>query len=182
MAIKNKKRGIALLITLIFMSVMLAFGLALASLAYKQSILASDAVQSQKAFYAADGALECALYADQRLGSYIGSPPDLVKAVDAAVYACKGTVYGTATTCWGTSACPGYLQISERIAFNTVNGAPASCADITIRRYTTPIPPAPASPRWKTFVFSTGYNVPCSQIGQASTGGRVVVRGIFERH
>ena len=53
MAITNKKRGIALLVTLIFMSVMLAFGLTLASLAYKQAVLASNATKSQQAFFAA---------------------------------------------------------------------------------------------------------------------------------
>ena len=69
-----KKKGIALLVTVIFMSVMLAFGVTLASLAYKQSVLASTASLSQVAFFAADAALECALYADQRQGPSIYPP------------------------------------------------------------------------------------------------------------
>ena len=54
---KKTQRGFALLIAIIFMSVMLSFGLALGSLAYKQQVLASSAIQSQYAFYAADSAL-----------------------------------------------------------------------------------------------------------------------------
>src|ERR1035437_5684318 len=71
-------RGFTLLISVIFMSVMLSFGLALGSLGYKQQVLASDAIASQYAFYGADTALECALYADQQqdlfaYGSYGGT-------------------------------------------------------------------------------------------------------------
>src|SRR5580658_7382511 len=65
MTAKQTQRGFALLIAVIFMSVMLSFGLALGALAYKQEVLASSAVESQYAFYAADAGLECALYADQ---------------------------------------------------------------------------------------------------------------------
>ena len=96
-----KKKGIALLVTVIFMSVMLAFGVTLASLAYKQSVLASTAAQSQTAFFAADAALECALYADQRQGAYIYATysANLTQSqVDTlasyAATACDGVVYG----------------------------------------------------------------------------------------
>ncbi len=56
-------KGIALLIAVIFTSVMLAIGISLSSLGYKQIILSSTAGASQKAFYAADTALECVLSA-----------------------------------------------------------------------------------------------------------------------
>ncbi len=56
-------KGIALLIAVIFSAVMLSIGIALSSLGYKQIILSSTASASQKAFYAADTALECVLSA-----------------------------------------------------------------------------------------------------------------------
>src|SRR3989344_5641097 len=62
--VKNT-RGFALLVAVIFMSVMLSFGLSLGSLAYKQTVLTASAIESQYAFYVADSALECALLADK---------------------------------------------------------------------------------------------------------------------
>ena len=64
------------------MSVMLSFGLALGSLGYKQQVLASGAIASQYAFYVADTALECVLYADQQQGlfayeKYDGKPKSM---------------------------------------------------------------------------------------------------------
>src|SRR5665811_273368 len=70
MAMKNKNRGFALLISVIFMTVMLTFGLALGSLGYKQQVLASASIESQYAFYVADSVMECALYADQQQGLF----------------------------------------------------------------------------------------------------------------
>src|SRR3990167_3135616 len=86
MALKKTQRaeaGFTLLIAVIFMSVMLAFGLALGSLSYKQQVLASDAIQSQYAFYVADAALECALYADQQQGIFAYPPenPDSTPSI-----------------------------------------------------------------------------------------------------
>ncbi len=66
------------------MSVMLAFGLALGSLSYKQQVLASSAVESQYAFYAADAGLECGLYADQQQNLFAypqSNPPAAPTAV-----------------------------------------------------------------------------------------------------
>jgi hypothetical protein len=60
MAIIHKK-GFALLIAMIFISVMLAIGTAISSLGYKQVILSSSATRSQYSFYAADAVLECVL-------------------------------------------------------------------------------------------------------------------------
>lgn len=63
-------RGFALLIALVLTSVILALGMALIDIAYKQVVLASSAKNSQYAFYNADSALECALYYDQKQGAF----------------------------------------------------------------------------------------------------------------
>jgi Tfp pilus assembly protein PilE len=65
-----RARGFTLILALIFTSVVLTVGLALADVAYKQVLLASAARQSEYAFYAADSALECALYQDQKLDMF----------------------------------------------------------------------------------------------------------------
>lgn len=165
------KKGIVLLVTVIFMSVMLAFGLALASLAYKQSVLSSGATQSLSAFYAADAALECTLYADQRLGAFLHSSftgnPNAAVLMNHIAVACDGDVIndGTSvpTATWNATR----LMVYGRISFNNGKG----CADITIFKHTTP-----QSDGHLAYLFSTGYNVGCGAISTA--GARVVVRGI----
>lgn len=69
-----RQRGFTLLIAVILASVLLTVGIALLDIAYKQVILSSSAKQSQYAFYAADAALECALYYDQRFDVFNTNP------------------------------------------------------------------------------------------------------------
>ncbi len=71
----HTSRGFALLIAIILTSVVLAVGIALLDMAYKQIVLASSAKNSQIAFYNADSALECALYWDQKSNAFSYSAP-----------------------------------------------------------------------------------------------------------
>jgi len=71
----NPNRGFALLISIILTSVVLAVGIALLDIAYKQVLLASSSKNSQYAFYNADSALECALYWDQKFNAFNYSSP-----------------------------------------------------------------------------------------------------------
>lgn len=57
-----RNRGIALLIGLILVAVLLLISAAITTFAFKSLRLTDTATQSQYAFYAADGAAECALY------------------------------------------------------------------------------------------------------------------------
>jgi len=156
------KKGFALLVAVIFTSVILSLGLALASLGYKQAVLASSALQSQYAFYAADSALECALYADQQqdLFSYA-----TYNANAQPLLTCDGTNANTQvlSSCYNEGACPSQLVITERVPLD--NGT--HCADITIYK--------PAS-TGANEIFSQGYNVACSAVG--GTSGRFVARGL----
>jgi Tfp pilus assembly protein PilX len=63
-------RGFTLVIAVVLTSVLLSIGFTLLDITYKQIRLASAATQSTAAFYAADAALECALYADQKQGAF----------------------------------------------------------------------------------------------------------------
>lgn len=170
----NPKRGIALLVTVIFMSVMLAFGLSLASLAYKQSVLSSIAVQSELAFYAADSGLECLLYADQRVGlfnfnDYSGSDPPVASVLVSQVAdVCRGSVVPGSPS---ASISSSRLMVKGTIALDEAG----RCVDIEIDKYA-----APLGEGHKAFLFATGYNVPCSAI--QSSGARIVVRGLSQRY
>lgn len=161
---KNRKqhsRGFTLLISVIFMSVMLSFGLALGSLGYKQQVLASGAIASQYAFYVADTALECALYADQQQGlfayeKYDGNPKSM--------------------TCDGNTIAVVQLPPSVSQLISTVRLSLDSnlrCADVTVYKYNTPQPPNNVT----TYLFSIGYDVPCSRVANPGNA-RFVSRGV----
>ncbi len=66
MTFKNKnKKGYAILFTVVIVSAISVITAGLSSTAYKQLILSSLAKDSQTAFYQADTASDCALYADR---------------------------------------------------------------------------------------------------------------------
>lgn len=157
-------RGFTLLIAAIFMSVMLTFGLALGSLGYKQQVLASLAIESQYAFYAANGALECALYADRQRGlftypsPYPSSPPS-----PAPTITCD-TVPATFPVADGTVSYDADKWIvEERLSLDSG----AHCADVVLYKYAD----------GTTWIFSQGYDVPCATVASPS-GARFVSRGI----
>lgn len=160
MAMKKIQRGFALLVAVIFMSVMLSFGLALGSLSYKQQVLASSAIQSQYAFYAADSALECALYEDQQLGLFEFnsdvSVPAPIMTCDSATPFSQPTILSRTLTQW---------VIFTRLSLDSDK----RCADVTVYK------PSPGT--GTTFVFSQGYDVSCSTI-VSPNGARFVARGL----
>ncbi|MHB0865360.1 MAG: pilus assembly PilX family protein [Minisyncoccota bacterium] len=160
-------RGFALLIAIIFMSVMLSFGLALASLAYKQQTLASAAVESQYAFYAADAALECALYYDQQNG---GQPSLFTYPTPnpgvAPVMSCDGVTAISPTETWSGSR----WIVTSRLSIDGGTAHPR-CADVTVYKYRLPQPPGNET----TYIFSQGYDVSCGSVG---AGTRFASRGL----
>ncbi len=142
------------------MSVMLAFGLALGSLSYKQQVLASSSIESQYAFYAADAGLECALYADQQqnLFAYPSSDPG-----SAPKTSCSGSLPISASETWTTSQ----WVIANRLSLD----GGTHCVDITVYKLN-----PTDSGSIHTYIFSQGYDVSCTTV---STGGaRFVARGI----
>ncbi len=154
-------RGFTLLVAVIFMSVMLAFGLALGSFSYKQQVLASSAIQSQYAFYAADAALECLLYADQQQNAYNYASHSELNAPNALI--CDN-LSGTRRS-YSYSATQ--LIVSYRLSLD--NGT--RCADVTVYK--------PAS--GTTYLFAQGYSVSCTTVDTPS-GARFSSRGIQVRY
>lgn len=165
--LENKKRkstaGFTLLIAAIFMSVMLSFGIALASLGYKQQVLASLAIESQYAFYATNSAFECALWADLQQGIFTSDTPP----ASAPSIKCDGADAISASI---VSPSADEWIIQERLKLN----GDKHCADVTIYEF----PATTADPGGaRTEIFAQGYNVPCASVD--SGGARVVSRGIF---
>ncbi len=148
-----KKKGFALLIAVIFMSVMLTFGLALGSLAYKQGLLSSGAIESQHAFYAADAAMECTLYYDQK-GSFAYPPaPSTQPSVS-----CSGQTPAKETMSTGSFEGSSYLLLSYQLKLDSSK----YCADVTIYKYNPPLNGT------TTKIFAQGYSASCAAIGSGS--------------
>jgi hypothetical protein len=154
----KRERGFALLIAVIFMSVMLTFGLSLGSLAYKQQVLASGAIASQYAFYVADAGLECALYADQQqnLFAYPASAPSAAPSMN-----CEGAAPVSTSFTYSASQ----FMVFSRLSLDSGQ----HCVDVTVYK--------PAAVGGITYLFSQGYNVSCATIA-APTGARFVSRGL----
>jgi hypothetical protein len=165
----HHSRGFALLVAVIFMSVMLAFGLALGSLAYKQQVLASVAIQSQYAFYAADAALECALRADQKDNRF----PYPATSVPPYQMQCDGAIatYPPSYTSGTVSHDAVQWVFQERISLN----GNTRCADVTIYKLNG------SQPGMSNYIFAQGYNIPCSVVANPGTT-RFVARGISVRY
>lgn len=175
---KQSQRGFALLIAVIFMSVMLAFGLALGSLSYKQQVLASSSVQSQYAFYAADAGLECALYADQgsSSGSLFAHPGTVEQPPSAPVMTCDGI--SAISSNIASYDVDQWFVITERLSLDS-DTATSRCADITVYKPNPNNNPADLP----HYIFSQGYDVSCDVVANTDTDkARFVVRGISVRY
>ncbi|MDQ5901331.1 MAG: hypothetical protein QG580_46 [Patescibacteria group bacterium] len=61
----QKDKGFVALFTVLLVSVILAMAVGIASISLKEIVLSSSASEGNKAFYAADSGIECALYFDK---------------------------------------------------------------------------------------------------------------------
>lgn len=134
----NRKQGFTLLLASLIASIVLVLGGAMYQLAQKGVLLSGLGRDSQFAFYAADGAAECALYFDVRQ-SYFNP-----NAAPATIL-CDGQ---TATI---TTAGDASLPMTFSFQYEP-NGM---CAKITVTKSAT-------DP--KTTIDASGYNVVCSAI------------------
>ncbi len=158
---RARDAGFALLIAVIFMSVMLAFALTLGALGYKQSVLAGAALESQYAFYAADAALECAQYNDTKGSTDPAQNPFVI----GSTIACGGSSYTTVVTPLQLNGKTYTKAVVDDIKLDT----DTHCAKITVYK-------PPVGELGTTWLFSEGYNVKCGQKGTA--GARFAVRGL----
>ncbi len=163
MTSKRTNEGFALLVAVIFTSVMLAFALLIGALGYKQSILANAARDSQYAFFAADVALECLLYADsKKVFRYFESTgPTGTPSIP-----CNGGPAESISTDYDEDR---DVPLWVVIAYFDFPTTPASCAKVTIHK-----PPVGYG---KAYFFSEGYSIGCED-GDLPLSGRYTVRGL----
>lgn len=137
----TEPRGFTLFIALILASVILAIGISLLDIAYKQVLLASTAKNSIISFYNADSGLECALLADSQ------DTFNYYTANNSGTFSCQ-----TKTFTWIQSASTG----TTRTFTFTI-----PCASTGVNSAVTII----KSNVGATTIYSDGFNV-CDQTSQ----------------
>ena len=134
----HSPRGFTLLIAVILTSVLLSVGLALLDISYKQVVLSSTARQSQYAFYAADSAIECALYWDQKVNTFaygIGTAP--IECGGQSIPVVSSTANGVRTSTFDT---PCVNNVTASVTIYKTNGGSCSAGSAT------------------SCIYATGYN------------------------
>lgn len=159
----KENKGFALIVAVVLSGVAAAVTITLTTLAYKNLMLSSTAKESQYAFYAADSALECALYWDNgahNVFKYAASPTSVT------IHCPIGVDSATAVTLVGSS--PDSNTTEYRSGWFTVNGT--HCARITIYK------DSPSSPATK--LYADGVNKSCNDFSGSSGTSRAVERGL----
>lgn len=135
----RNERGFTLLIAILLATVAVTIGVMLLDISYKQVVLASTAKQSQFGFYAADSAMECALYYDQQLNAFSYSSPLASGSIECENVSITGYTTGTA----------GIGQNARRTTTFTIPCATSGTrASITVYKYSSSI----------TSIYANGYS------------------------
>ena len=122
-------RGFTLLIAIILATIAVTLGVSLLDLSYKQTILTSTAKQSQYGFYAADSAIECGLYWDQKFNSFkIGN------TTSSASIECAGRSISSYTKTSGTTGGVSYLKTEFLVNVGCTQSAQTN-GKVTIYKY-----------------------------------------------
>jgi Tfp pilus assembly protein PilX len=145
------KKGFTLLFAVLISSLLLSIGIAILDLTLKEFLLSSAGRESQLAFYAADDAMECALYWDHNTAG--GSGSSFATSSESTVnpsFACNGQ----------TITPPAATYPSAGVAI-TVMHVPYSgnvvdpCANVVVTKTTTVVGGFPTT---ATIIDSRGYD------------------------
>jgi len=131
---EKKERGFVILFAILISTLILLISAGIFNVVQKEVILSSYARESQRAFYAADSALECALYADI-IG--VGSPDpatpfSVVNLLDEN-FNCGGSTISS-TYLSGAGGTDNYDYPFIFRYFNSYNSADNSCAYILVEK------------------------------------------------
>lgn len=153
-SIRNKqshdKKGFVILIAVLVASLLISLGAFIANIAVKELTLSTSGRDSSLAFYAADAAIECALYQDLHVQQYATSS----SATGPATTLCNST--STPVTVNGTlsNASRGVSQFS--ISFPQATGNDPNFSPFATVRITKNDIGGPGD---ETIIESRGYNV-----------------------
>ncbi len=184
--VQTHERGIALLITLITMTVLLGISASLLNITLKQYQFASIGLASEMSFQAANAGMECLLYHDYT-DTDVLTPDSLESMFDIGEFsptiACMGTL---------STGSAGGIDAGEAQEYSfdwRIDGGPAVCTELTIYKFEpgddmsdelrrTGTWLCPVGSDGCTVAQSRGYNVACSQ----KNSPRVIERELTQRY
>lgn len=166
----KEEKGVALLFTVLLTSMLLLVALGISNIVFKELIFSSEARDSDRAFFAADTGIECALYLDKAGPDYAtGIFIDPATAITTTPRTCQGRNYGP-TSSFLTGPTGSYNT------FQFVVPVGNQCVQVTVDKDYV------ASGLHYTRFQAIGYNVPAPTTGTVCISGtpsvRVVSRAI----
>jgi Tfp pilus assembly protein PilX len=167
---KNKKKGISLIIALITMTLLLSLSFSIGGIILRQLKLTNINVNSQSSFYAADSALECALYWDASTDGTIGVG-DFTTAIfgTTTVYTSNNPI-----KCGPNTSNP--LSFTKTVALDIatttfdIDYGQNTCARVQIVK----------NP-YRTSIYTSGYNTGLNTAGDACDLNDAVQKRTVER-
>ncbi len=164
------ERGVALLFTVLLTSMLLLVALGISNIMFKELIFSAEARDSDKAFFAADTGIECALFLDKSGPDYAtGVFIDPSMAVTTGGRSCRGRAYEA-----GTASMSGPTGTTQMFQFIIPVGN--QCAQVIAEKDFV------SGGVHYTRFQSIGYNVPAPTTGTTCLTGasnvRVVSRAI----
>lgn len=131
---KSHKDGFTILVAVVTASILLIIAMSIGGIALKEQVLSASGKESQVAFFAADTAMECALYWDQKVGVFApdqnGNPPSTPPSVGCNN---NSLVPATASSFSVGDTQYSYSFVEENIPVG--NGSRTTCAQVTVTKY-----------------------------------------------
>ncbi|MES2986240.1 MAG: pilus assembly PilX N-terminal domain-containing protein [Patescibacteria group bacterium] len=170
----HTKKGISLVISLIMMTLLLSISFSISNIILRQMRLTNTSTNSQISFYAADSALECALYYDTSTDGSVGG------AIESAIF---GWTLPASTWPAGTNPVQcGNRNSNTPMSFTkviageyatttfAVDYSPHGCAQVLV-----------AKNRFRTRISTSGYNVGVNGAGTGCDLNDAIARRVVER-
>ena len=166
----RKQDGFTILIAVIAASILLIIAISIGGIALKEQVLSASGKESQIAYYAADTAMECALYWDQKIGIFSpdssGNPPAATKVI------CNNDSNDVQNATL-TQVDPNHYQFDFALAGIPVEGGGTTCALVTITKGMNDASPHNGvvdTNRIYTTINSYGYNTCTASLSRLERG------------
>lgn len=144
---QSLKEGFVILIAVMVSTLVISIGAFIASIALKELALSASGRESQIAFYAADSALECALYQDLRVQAFSAT---LTAPGPSFVY-CDGRTFNIDVQDGDSTSAQTYFDISFLVEGRTDETSPYARIKVTKENIGTI--------NDKTIIEAQGYNI-----------------------
>lgn len=151
--IRNQK-GVALLFVILLTSVLLMVTIGISNITFKELVFSLEARDSDKAFFAADTGVECAMYLD-KLGTFVATPP---------VNNCNGL--------------PVTVNVTSPDQYQFAIPLGSQCSNVLINTALDPYGTGELYTRIRSFGYNTSVDSSTGECPDGSVSSRVVSRGL----